>query len=770
MILSTGELFMSKSSRTLLFCLLLICGLCISLGSAATTDIRLVRYAADGTTILNERVVDYRWMEAHLPVMGDGMNHYYHQGPIFEGDIWNPAEDLNLKDMGAVKGTDLRDLCNLVGGMSEGETVTLRASDGLRRSFPYENVYHPPSRQGPMGITWYNADDGYVPDYYTGLRLIFFADTSTNPEGKNVFGVSDMHEAFSQEYWYFYNGIYPTTTGLSVQSISEIIINSNEEPTGSIIVESTPQGASIYLDDEDTGRYTPSTLTGIETGMYTIRVELEGYEIPDDEWVTVKTDTPAMVRFNLTQEGGSIEISSVPTGARIYCDGEDTGLQTDTVLELIPQGERTITLVKEGYENETITVEVEIDETTFIDIILLPKTDTLNEMGQEENATDVKERSIIQNMTVDKQSDTVQPTASPNITPVTVSTPSIEDEGIISGIISFFTHLWKTFLSAFGNTPEEELPPSKEVEEDVMVIDTERREKEEREPVEKVARNRTGGLSIESYPQGREITLDNKKTEYRTPIVLNGLREGLHSVRLDGEVNQRVWVHPDAIVPVMIDLTGNKRLRTITITSTEYTGKKFTVNGAYPAYTIPATVELEGDHGWITIDSDGLYHSFSIPDSILNGGTFLVQPEERDCVSLLVESEPSGAAIFVDGFLMTNRTPAMIDTLTPGKYQIVLSKPGFLPAVGEVTIRQGTMESAGRVRSLLTPYPSGSLQVNSTPTGQRIYLYGRYTGETTPHTFDHMRIGTYEVTIQGTDGTISRTITILPKTSVECMV
>ncbi|MDO8842278.1 PEGA domain-containing protein, partial [Methanocalculus sp.] len=575
-----------------------------------------------------------------------------------------------------------------------------------------------------------------------------------------------------QEYWYFYNGIYPTTTGLSVQSISEIIINSDEEPTGSIIIESNPQGASIYLDDEDIGRYTPSILTGIETGMYTIRVELDDYTIPDDEWVTVKTDTPAMVHFNLTQEGGSIEISSVPTGAQIFCDGKDTGFLTDTILELISQGERTITLVKEGYENETITVEVEIDETTFIDIILLPITDKLNRTAQEGNGTDDEERSlyIIQNMTPDNRSGTLQPTASPNITHVTVSTPSVEDEGIFSRIISFFSNLWKMFLSVFGDIPEEELPPKKVVEEDLIVIDSERTEKEEREPVERVARNRTGGLSVESYPQGREITLDNKKTDYITPIVLNGLREGLHSIRLEDEVNRRVWVHPDAIVPVRIDLTVNKRLRTITITSTEYFGKRFTVNGAYPAYTIPATVELEGDRGWITIHSEEWYHSFSVPDSILNGGTFEVLPEERDRVSLLVESDPSGAAIFVDGFPITDHTPAMIDNLTPGKYQIVLSKPGFLPANGEVTIRQGTMESAGRVQSSLTPYPSGSLEVNSTPTGQRIYLYGRYTGETTPHIFDHMRIGTYEVTIQGTDGSISRTMTVLPDTSVECMI
>src|SRR5690606_7066371 len=134
--------------------------------------------------------------------------------------------------------------------------------DGMSREFPYRNVYEPESRQGPMVITWYKADEGYVPDYYTGMRLVFFADTSTNPYGIHAFGVTDMRECFDPEYWYFYNGKYPTTTGLSVQSVSEVIIYSEEEATGSIRVNSTPTGAVVYIDDEETGYTTPCTLSG----------------------------------------------------------------------------------------------------------------------------------------------------------------------------------------------------------------------------------------------------------------------------------------------------------------------------------------------------------------------------------------------------------------------------------------------------------------------------------------------------------------------------
>ena len=43
---------------------------------------------------------------------------------------WNPDEDTTVeeKDNGAVKGTNLKDICDLVGGMNAGETLKLQAT------------------------------------------------------------------------------------------------------------------------------------------------------------------------------------------------------------------------------------------------------------------------------------------------------------------------------------------------------------------------------------------------------------------------------------------------------------------------------------------------------------------------------------------------------------------------------------------------------------------------------------------------------------------
>jgi hypothetical protein len=209
--------------------------------SGSTTQLHVVKFASDNVTVMNQTTITYQEMEKNLPVQGDGITHYYLQGPVFVDNAdpvrqaqlrWNAAEDTNVKekDMGAVKGTDLKDLCNLVGGMEPGDLVKLKAEDGFTKTFAFENVYTPSARQGPMVITWYNKDEGYVPGYRQGLRLVFFADNSTNPFGIHAFGNEDWHGSASPQYYYFYqqgNERYPTTTGLSVQYISEVQILSH---------------------------------------------------------------------------------------------------------------------------------------------------------------------------------------------------------------------------------------------------------------------------------------------------------------------------------------------------------------------------------------------------------------------------------------------------------------------------------------------------------------------------------------------------------------
>jgi hypothetical protein len=199
--------------------------------AAGTTSIHIVKYASDGVTVLNERTIDYAEMQSLLPVQGDGIRTYYHQGPTFDADnLWDPDETLNLKTKGALKGTDLKDLCELVGGMSAGDTVRITAFDGFNKTFDYANVYNLAPRQGKIVVAWHSDTDGYVPTWGDGMMLTFFAET-TNSAGQYVFGNEDMRQTLPENRWHYYD-IYPSSNGFTIKNINRIAIFSGGSAEG----------------------------------------------------------------------------------------------------------------------------------------------------------------------------------------------------------------------------------------------------------------------------------------------------------------------------------------------------------------------------------------------------------------------------------------------------------------------------------------------------------------------------------------------------------
>ncbi len=221
----------TKKNAVIIVLLSIFC--CAGALAAPTTELLVSVYGADGTLSMSNTVT-IPWMEANLPVQGDGTTHYYHQGPVFveskEGQ-WDRNETKNFKDMGAVKGTAVRDLCDLVGGMNPGDDVMVKAVDGYHVEIPYENIYHPDPRQGNITVCWFNGEEssvgerqgtGYPPSYHVGMRLLFLADTSTNSEGKHVFGNWDMHEVMPAERIHLFDNLYPSTGGYTVKWVDEI--------------------------------------------------------------------------------------------------------------------------------------------------------------------------------------------------------------------------------------------------------------------------------------------------------------------------------------------------------------------------------------------------------------------------------------------------------------------------------------------------------------------------------------------------------------------
>ena len=142
-----------------------------------------------------------------------------------------------------------------------------------------------------------------------------------------------------------------------------------EAPTfepGNIVVTSDPPGAAIFLDDEDTGFFTPDTLTNLEPSTYKVTVELGDYvSKPDTVSVDLKPLDTLPVYFSLSRTGFSI---GSPVGARILVDDSDTGKIVPAAVAGLDPGTVMVSLELDGYLVLPDQFEVTILDTTITEI------------------------------------------------------------------------------------------------------------------------------------------------------------------------------------------------------------------------------------------------------------------------------------------------------------------------------------------------------------------------------------------------------------------
>ncbi|HQC34616.1 MAG TPA: PEGA domain-containing protein, partial [Methanoculleus sp.] len=204
-----------------------------------------------------------------------------------------------------------------------------------------------------------------------------------------------------------------------------------------------------------------------------------------------------------------------------------------------------------------------------------------------------------------------------------------------------------------------------------------------------------------------------------------------------------------------------------TFESDEHAQQPFSINGRYLGDRLPKTVEIRGIGGaYLTLSDGESYRTHRIPTTAQSNDTVKAAFSDAPC-SLLVESTPAGAAISIDGFLTKFSTPYVVSNISEGRHLIGVSKPGHIPVEREVLLMAGSGDAT--VKLTLKPYTWGSLEVSSNPAGAKIYLYGRDTGEVTPHTFHYLDIGSYSVKVVGKEG--SKTIEdvlVSPYTTTEC--
>src|SRR5512136_2432232 len=160
--------------------------------------------------------------------------------------------------------------------------------------------------------------------------------------------------------------------------VTPATINGNlvvEPATGSIHVTSNPSGAEIWIDNVDSGQMTEFTINGDTPGDQVVNVTLAGYEMGNEQTVTVVVGETAQADFVLTPvpTTGSIHVTSTPSGAEIWIDNVDSGQMTEFTIDGITPGDHTVNVTLAGYEmaaEQTVTVVA--GETAQADFVLTP--------------------------------------------------------------------------------------------------------------------------------------------------------------------------------------------------------------------------------------------------------------------------------------------------------------------------------------------------------------------------------------------------------------
>ena len=154
-----------------------------------------------------------------------------------------------------------------------------------------------------------------------------------------------------------------------IGAIAAIIVIYTFLATGSIVVTSSPAGASIYLDNDYKGQ-TQFTITKVPPGTHTIRLGLQGYEVWSSS-VQVTGGETSHVDARLAPSTGSIVVASSPSGASIYLDNDYKGQTQLKIMEVPPEPIHTIKLTLEGYEVWSTSVRVTSGETSSVDATLV---------------------------------------------------------------------------------------------------------------------------------------------------------------------------------------------------------------------------------------------------------------------------------------------------------------------------------------------------------------------------------------------------------------
>lgn len=176
-----------------------------------------------------------------------------------------------------------------------------------------------------------------------------------------------------------YQQFYQYVTVTAGQTTNVYAALTPSQNTGTLVVNSNPSGAGVYIDEGYRGE-TPVSIGNLVQGSHSVRLRLAGYQDYSTTVVIypgqVTTINPALTP-SVNPQNGYILVSSTPAGASIYLDGSyqgktSSGTQYD--ITGVSPGTHSVVLKLSGYQDYSSTVTVSAGQIVTINPTLTPSS------------------------------------------------------------------------------------------------------------------------------------------------------------------------------------------------------------------------------------------------------------------------------------------------------------------------------------------------------------------------------------------------------------
>lgn len=476
----------------------------------------------------------------------------------------------------------------------------------------------------------------------------------------------------------------PLTTGIANVQYGlkfELSVNLiNTSVSGSLSINSSPDGANIFIDGKDIDKITPAIVTGLTSGDHKYKITLPGYTDIEGSFTMIFGQiTSVYGTFVQLQDYGTLYIYPTPflhgriipyilQGAKIYIDNIDTGKVMQSTITGLTKGVHTFRIERSGTIDRGGMFVVNGGDVLLISVypILQQKTGMLV-IRAVPFVGDVKYAKVF----IDGK-DTGQVTDVRYALPEGIHTYRLQLEGYqdVEGKFDIVTNRI-TRVTAYMN---------------------------------RIRTIPLGKINISSNPNGALIAIDDVYLGQYTPTTVENLSDGDYTYRLSKSGYTDTTGTFTIADGQAIDLNPTLiQSDTILDISCNVIAAMIYIDNHTAGWTTPAEIIglPPGDHIYRLIipntygdgfeDATGTFKIEDKKTTFVNVDMYPVKDQGKG--NLIINSVPIGAKVFIDDINTKSVTPDSVIDMDPGIHTVKLTLVGYQDWMGSVNIISGSIVS-----------------------------------------------------------------------------